>query len=285
MSLFAYSRVATAPSPANSGLSLVVTSGEGQFFQQRQFQVPYEATIWPYGEEVRAENSEIVVVSGVSGDTITLRSRGTPRRTILVGDKIVAGASPFDDVDLQLKNLDVAGGGVASLVEGAGISVDATDPAHPIVSAQSGIQVATVHITGAQIATLNSVPVEVIAAPGAGKIICPVFVVREFKKATSTWTQDNATSDFGVLCYDVASPTLNAALIGSGFDAAAATAESCTWISPGLSIADGSSAYPMPNSIGVNAALVASADGDCTPSGTPDGDLYVTVYYTIVTLH
>lgn len=83
---FAYSLVATAPSPATSGTSLVVTTGEGARFPTP----PFSVVISPANVRPSPSNSEIVRVTAVSTDTLTItRSQeGSSARTILVGDQI-----------------------------------------------------------------------------------------------------------------------------------------------------------------------------------------------------
>ena len=85
---FAYSLVATAPDPAGSGTSLIVTAGQGALFPA----VPFNATIWPTGVQPLSTNAEIVRVTNISTDTFTIvrQQEGTPARTIVVGDQIAA---------------------------------------------------------------------------------------------------------------------------------------------------------------------------------------------------
>lgn len=83
---FAFSAVATAPSPAASGTSLVVTTGEGTKFPT----APFYATIWPVGVRPTTANAEIVLVTAVSTDTFTIdrAEDGSSARTVVVGDWI-----------------------------------------------------------------------------------------------------------------------------------------------------------------------------------------------------
>lgn len=84
----AVSDVATAPSPAASGTSLVVTAGHGTRFPT----VPFQATIWPSSSLPDPSNAEIVRVTGRSTDTLTIvrAQEGSSARTVVVGDKIAA---------------------------------------------------------------------------------------------------------------------------------------------------------------------------------------------------
>lgn len=85
---FAYSLVATAPSPATSGTSLVVTAGQGALFPA----VPFNATIWPTAVQPLTTNAEIVTVTLIATDTLTIvrAQEGTTARTVVVGDQIAA---------------------------------------------------------------------------------------------------------------------------------------------------------------------------------------------------
>jgi len=83
---FAYSLVATAPSPATSGTSLVVTAGQGSYFPA----TPFDATIWPAGVQPTNSNAEIVRVTAVATDTFTITRAqyGTTAQSIAVGYQI-----------------------------------------------------------------------------------------------------------------------------------------------------------------------------------------------------
>ena len=84
----AYSLVATAPSPASSGLSLVVTAAQGTRFPA----TPFNATIWPTAVMPDPSNEEIVTVTLVATDTLTIvrAQEGSSARTVVVGDQIAA---------------------------------------------------------------------------------------------------------------------------------------------------------------------------------------------------
>src|SRR5437773_1119949 len=85
---FAYSTVATAPSPADTGTSLVVQTGDGAKFPTP----PFNATVWAVGDQPSTANAEIVRVTAILGDTLTIArtQESTAARTILVGDEIAA---------------------------------------------------------------------------------------------------------------------------------------------------------------------------------------------------
>jgi hypothetical protein len=84
---FAISAVATAPTPASSGTSLVVNAGDGALFPA----TPFNCTVWPAGLNPTSTNAEIVRVTTVSTDTFTITrtQEGTSARSIVVGDQII----------------------------------------------------------------------------------------------------------------------------------------------------------------------------------------------------
>ncbi len=85
---FGVSLVATAPSPATSGTSLVVTAADGAKFPA----VPFNATIWPASSQPTTANAEIVRVTARATDTLTITraQEGSTARTVVVGDQIAA---------------------------------------------------------------------------------------------------------------------------------------------------------------------------------------------------
>ena len=90
---FAFSLVATAPSPAASGTSLVVTAGDGAKFPA----APFYAVCWPAGTQPSSTNAEVIRVTAVSTDTFTITRAqdGSTAQSIAVGwnvdNNIVAG--------------------------------------------------------------------------------------------------------------------------------------------------------------------------------------------------
>lgn len=100
---FAYSHVATAPSPAGSGTSLVVTAGEGARFPDPATYGAYNVTVWPAGEAPTPDNAEICRVTGLSTDTLTItrEQESSSARTILVGDQIAMTITAKVITDLQ----------------------------------------------------------------------------------------------------------------------------------------------------------------------------------------
>ena len=83
---FAYSLVATAPSPATSGTSLIVTAGQGALFPA----APFYATVWPANAQPLSSNAEIVRVTTVSTDTFTIvrAQDGSSAQSIAIGYQI-----------------------------------------------------------------------------------------------------------------------------------------------------------------------------------------------------
>jgi hypothetical protein len=96
---FASSLVATAPSPATSGTSLSVTSGEGVNFPTP----PFEAVVGPASTLLLPSNAEVIRVTARATDALTIvrAQEASIARSILVGDMIHAGptAKWFTDIE------------------------------------------------------------------------------------------------------------------------------------------------------------------------------------------
>jgi hypothetical protein len=103
---FSYSTVATAPSPATSGTSLVVQSGDGTKFPG----TPFNATIWPVGAKPTTANAEIVRVTTVSTDTLTITraQESSSARTVVIGDQIAATVTAKTLTDVEVPGTGAA---------------------------------------------------------------------------------------------------------------------------------------------------------------------------------
>jgi hypothetical protein len=96
---FAASTVAAAPSPAASGTTLTVAAGEGARFPA----APFNATVFPAAQAPSVTNAEIVRVTGVVGDVLTVvrTQESTAARSIIVGDRIMAGLTVKSLTDIE----------------------------------------------------------------------------------------------------------------------------------------------------------------------------------------
>jgi len=82
---FGYSTV-QSPAPGLAGTSLKVATGEGALFPA----APFNCTVWPAGVQPLASNAEIVRVTAVVGDTLTITraQEGTTAKNITAGYQI-----------------------------------------------------------------------------------------------------------------------------------------------------------------------------------------------------
>lgn len=96
---FATSLVATPPSPATTGASLTVTVGHGGRFPAP----PFNATVGPPGYTLTPENAEIVRVTAITDDTLTIQraQENTTARAILAGDLIFASITAKTITDVE----------------------------------------------------------------------------------------------------------------------------------------------------------------------------------------
>lgn len=110
---FAYTTVATAPSPATSGLSLVVEAGDGALFPDP----PFPVIVWPTGQIPLAGSAEVMKVTAVTSDTLTIEraQEGTSARSVVAGDQIMAGLTSglFNEVQTTAIGITIDGAGSA----------------------------------------------------------------------------------------------------------------------------------------------------------------------------
>lgn len=97
---FAISAVVTPPSPATTDTSLTVTAGQGVRFPTP----PFNATIWPAGAAPDPTNAEIVRVTTVSTDTLTIvrAQESSTARTVVLGDQIAATITAKTLTDVEV---------------------------------------------------------------------------------------------------------------------------------------------------------------------------------------
>jgi len=96
---FAVSTVATAPSPPTTGTTVTLQSGDGAAFPT----APFNATISPIGALPTRSTSEIVRVTAIGGDTLTITraQEGSTARSVGVGDLIAATVTAKLLTDLE----------------------------------------------------------------------------------------------------------------------------------------------------------------------------------------
>jgi len=114
---FSYSLVATAPVTATAGTSLTVTTGDGAKFPTP----PFNATVWITGANPTTANAEIVRVTAISTDTLTIvrAQENSTARTIIVGDQIAATITAKTLTDAETSITGTANQVIASAATGA----------------------------------------------------------------------------------------------------------------------------------------------------------------------
>lgn len=94
---FAITTVATAPTPAISGGTLTVQ--DATVFPA----TPFNATVWPLDTNAISTNSEVVRVTNIASNTLTITraQEGSSARTILVTDQIAATVTAKTVTDIE----------------------------------------------------------------------------------------------------------------------------------------------------------------------------------------
>lgn len=180
---FGYDTVATAPSPATSGTSLVLTANN------LVASVPFNATVWPPGVAPLASNAEIVRVTANSSGTLTITraQEGTSAKSIATNWQIANTITAKMLTDIENAKLEKSGDTMTG-------NLTLADAINIIVNSTTGTQIATAstqklgfwgHTPAVQPAawTITGVtPNRTFAASGA--------TVAQVAQAFGTWVQD-----------------------------------------------------------------------------------------------
>lgn len=112
---FSYGTVLTAPSPATSGTSLVLNSGQGANFPAPSTNGPFNLVVWPAGALPLSSNAEIVRCTARSTDTLTITraQEASSARTVIVGDQVSLGPTANTIARMALYDASLPDGAVA----------------------------------------------------------------------------------------------------------------------------------------------------------------------------
>lgn len=99
---FAYGTVLTAPVPALSGTSIVLRAGDGAKFPA----APFNVTVWPASVGPLAATAEIMRVTAIVGDTLTVSraQEGSSAVAVAVGYQVAATITTktFEDIEAMI---------------------------------------------------------------------------------------------------------------------------------------------------------------------------------------
>lgn len=128
----ALATIVTAPSPATTGLSLVVDTGEAARFPVPATDGDFYATLFPANEIPHIGNAEIVKVTEVSTDTFTIvrAQRGSTAKTVEAGWLMIQGiyAEDFDDLATKAYvDNNPYGGWLTTGISGVTVTRQSTD--------------------------------------------------------------------------------------------------------------------------------------------------------------
>ena len=268
-------------------------STDGQFNINGADNADFQVSIGP------TQSNSLGVAGGTSGNTVFLDASETNGTVQINAHKSVALASETDSIFLQDNNgnvgVEVAQGpklgfyatpaivkptvtgsrggnaGVASLLTqlaALGLIIDST------TAGTSGvIQKATLAITSAQLKALNTTPLDIVAAPGAGMVICVIAASFAYTFNTAGYTPNGTLALF----YNGKSAATSILHVNqTGFiDQSASQVK----VPPLSATFDGTQTPLFATSTVTNKSLQVGASGN--PS-TGSGTLTVTVWYDIV---
>jgi hypothetical protein len=132
---YSYGVVATAPSPATSGTSFTLQTGQGALMPTP----PFNGTLKPFGALPVTTNAEIVRVTAISGDTLTIAraQEGTTAQSIAVGYEFAATITPKTLTDIENKAVQI-GGDISGLITSPQVTSTHLSSALPIAQGGTG---------------------------------------------------------------------------------------------------------------------------------------------------
>jgi hypothetical protein len=112
--IFAYGVVAAAPSPSTSGLSLTLQTGQGALMPAP----PFNATLKPFGALPVMTDAEIVRVTAITGDVLTIvrAQEGSTAQAAAVGYEFAATITPKTLTDIESSTLQLSGGTMSGVI-------------------------------------------------------------------------------------------------------------------------------------------------------------------------
>lgn len=207
----AISSVATAPSPAASGTSLVVAAGEGARFPA----TPFNATVWPATARPDPSNAEIVRVTNRSTDTLTItRSQeSSSARTIVVGDLIAATVTAKSLTDIE-GDLTTAFSRWTTIVKAGRSSFGSAVAANTFLSQLSG-SLFVLNASGSGLAAFRLDPADIPVPSGKTlQLRLKTTMVTASTASGVNWTLAlSPVATFGTVSNTVAVATLSAATL------------------------------------------------------------------------
>lgn len=147
----AYSAVASAPSPATSGTSLVLSAGGGSLFPV----APFNVVCWPSGGATASQsNAEVVRVTAISTDTLTIirAQEGSAAQSIGVGWQVALTATAKALTDIEGALNATLGGVLTGTLPNPGLASGSVGTSQLAPGAIGTTQLAAGAVTQCQVA-------------------------------------------------------------------------------------------------------------------------------------
>ncbi len=198
---FAYGTVATAPSPATSGTSLVLATGQGALFPA----APFNAVIWPTGVSALSTNAEVVRVTAKSTDTLTIvrAQESSTARSVIATDQIAAAITAKTITDLENAIPYFYPGAYGTFGTGA-TGTQNTAAIQGAIDAASAAGGGVVFIPQGLYTIRQIVVKDRVSLRGAGHLATRLFLeAGQNKHAVINYVSSNGTTDPNALYYEV----------------------------------------------------------------------------------
>lgn len=186
----AYSTVATAPSPATSGTSLVLAAATGALFPAP----PFNAVCWPSGGATASQsNAEFVRVTAISTDTLTIirAQEGSTAQSIGVGWQVALSATAKALTDIEGAINAALGGSLTGTLPNPGIANGAVGLTQLVAGVTPPV---LVYDSGILIAAQPSFPATI---PGGYRHLRLVLLARGDTAAIAVQVNLRANGDAG----------------------------------------------------------------------------------------
>lgn len=186
---FSYSQIAVAPSPATTGTSIALNSGDGDEFLDPAVSGEYNIVIWPVNSLPLSSNAEIAKVTAKTGDVLTIvrAQEGSVARTVIIADQIMHAMTAKTFTDLEAL--------IADVQDNLDTHEALTNNPHSVTKTQVGLEnVDNTSDANKPVSTATQTALDGKSDEGHDHVVADVT---DFASATDTRIDDKITTHVG----------------------------------------------------------------------------------------